>query len=441
MDLKNKIMLDMQRRKSQRGQRVEAAENGETLTSPSASKKQSKYVQFDSFDQYKDIQLHKIAGEKLKISSPFFRVHEGLAKDTSVVEGREMINFSSYDYLGINGHPRQLEAAKQALERYGVSSSASRLVSGERPIQQQLEKRLARLHGVDDAAVFVSGHATNVSTIGALFGERDLILHDELIHNSIIEGAKLSGAKRISFEHNNLDKLERLLSAQRKKYKRVLIAVEGIYSMDGDHPNLPRLVEIKKAHSALLMVDEAHSVGVMGKSGRGIAEFFAVGGDEVDIWMGTLSKSLASTGGYIAGNSSLIEMIKGSVPGFVYSVGLPPVLAAAALEALDIIEAEPDRLVKLRQNAALFDKLVRAEGLDTGNNNRHAIVPVMIKSSLSAVKAANYLSELGINVQPIIYPAVEEKLARLRFFISSTHTAKQLEDTAKALGALKTSLG
>jgi 8-amino-7-oxononanoate synthase len=400
-----------------------------------------KATDFKNFSQYKDIQLHKLAAEKLQLDNPFFRIHEGLSSDTSMIDGRQLINFSSYDYLGINGDARQIERARAALEHYGVSSSASRMVSGERQIQRQLEEKLAKLHGVDDAAVFVSGHATNVSTIGHLFDQNDLVIHDALIHNSVLEGIRLSGASRKSFAHNDWQALDEILSQQRKKFSRVLVVIEGLYSMDGDFPDLPKIIEIKRKHNALLMVDEAHSIGVMGDTGRGIAEYFNIDSTQVDIWMGTLSKALASTGGYIAGSQALVDIIKATAPGFVYSVGLPPVLAAAASAAIDILLEEPQRVEKLQHNARLFDTLARAENLDTGDNRQHAVIPVMTSASITAARYAQFLFEKGINVQPIIYPAVEERLARLRFFICATHSDAQIREAVKVLSLAQDTIG
>lgn len=396
---------------------------------------------FRQFSGYQEVLLQKAAAEKLNLENPFYRSHDGLAADTSVVDGKSCFNFSSYNYLGLNGDPRVQQAAKDAIDRYGVSPSASRLVSGERPIQRELEQALAELHGVEDAVTFVSGHGTNVNTIGHLFGPKDLVLHDALIHNSVLQGIQLSKAFRLSFPHNDWAALDTLLRQRRKDFQRVLIVLEGLYSMDGDYPDLPRFIEIKQRHNALLMVDEAHSIGVMGKTGRGIAEYFAIDPRQVDIWMGTLSKTLSSCGGYIAGSAPLVEILKSGASGFVYSVGLAPVLAAAALESLRIMLAEPERVEKLRHNGQVFDELARAKGIDTGLNRRLAIIPVITGGSIKATRLSNELFERGINVQPIIYPAVEEKLARLRFFICSTHSDQQLRQTVDHLDAALKTLG
>jgi 8-amino-7-oxononanoate synthase len=284
--------------------------------------------------------------------------------------------------------------------------------------------------------VFVSGHGTNVSTIATLFGPKDLIVHDALIHNSVLEGARLSGAQRRSFPHNDLAALDALLTDIRGEFERVLIVVEGHYSMDGDLPDLPRLIEIKRRHQAFLMVDEAHALGVLGQTGRGSHEHHGIAGTDVDIWMGTLSKTLAGCGGYIAGSRALVELLKYAAPGFVYSVGISPPLAAASLAALRLIQKEPERVVRLQKNARQLLKLAREAGIDTGRSQGYAIVPVIVGGSLKATKLSNQLFERGINVQPIVYPAVEEKAARLRFFISSMHSEAHLSAVIDTLADL-----
>ena len=395
---------------------------------------------FKCFPAYKELSLTYDVGEHLQLDNPFFKMHQGLASDTTIIDGRSYVNFGSYNYLSINEDPRLIAAAKQAIDDYGVSCSASRVVSGERVIQRELEYALADLHNTDDAVVFVSGHATNVTTIGYLFTAKDLIIHDSLIHNSIIQGIQLSGAARLSFKHNDCDELEEILRQRRGQFERVLIVTEGLFSMEGDMPDLPKLIEIKQRYNALLMVDEAHSIGVLGATGAGIAEHFSVPSNAVDIWMGTLSKTLASCGGYIAGSQVLIDMLKGGAPGYLFSVGIAPTLAAAALTALDIMHKEPERIRKLNSNTALFDRLARLHNIDTGTNQQQAIVPVITGSSLMAVRLANRLFEQGVNVQPILHPAVEERLARLRFFICTNHSEQQIMHTIELLSKSMLSL-
>ena len=239
-------------------------------------------------------------------------------------------------------------------------------MAGERPVQRELEQAIASLYEVDDCVVFVSGHATNVTTISTLFGPRDLIVHDSLVHNSAFEGIKLSGATRRAFSHNDPESLERILAEIRGNFERTLIVIEGLYSMDGDMPDLPRFIDIKNRYKAFLMVYDAHSLGVLGVTGRGIREHFGVAGSAVDIWMGTLSKSFAGSGGYIAGEKALVQHLKYAASGFVYSVGIAPPMAAASLEAMRIMLAEPERVAGLRERASYFLEQAKLHGIDTG---------------------------------------------------------------------------
>jgi 8-amino-7-oxononanoate synthase len=377
-----------------------------------------------------DIRMVQRIGEALGIANPYFRVQEGIPGARSTIDGRVYDNFVSYNYLGLNGDPRVAAAAKDAIDRYGTSVSASRIVSGERAIHHDLEAALAAIYRTEDALTLVSGHATNVTVIGHLVGRGDLILHDSLSHNSIVQGALMSGAQRIAFPHNDMDELDRLLGQARGGASRALIVVEGHYSMDGDVPDLARLVTIARRHRAHIMVDEAHSLGVLGANGHGIFEQARVDPAEVDVWMGTLSKTLSGCGGYIAASRELIDYLRYSAPGFVYSVGLPPPVAAAALASLEVMAAEPERIAKLQANGARFLAAARALGLDTGPSIGSAIVPIMTGSSIVAARAADALFLKGVNVQPIIYPAVPEQGARLRFFMSSLHETEQLERVA-----------
>jgi 8-amino-7-oxononanoate synthase len=391
------------------------------------------WFRFERFADYQQISIQKAAGRELGIDNPFFRVHEGVASNVSVIGGRQYSNFSSYNYLNLNGHPEVSAAAKAAIDRYGTSVSASRLVSGERPIHRELEQGLASFHGVDDCVVFVSGHATNVTVIGYLFGAKDLILYDALSHNSIVQGALLAGAQRKIFPHNDWQFAGDFLERHRGEYERVLIVIEGLYSMDGDYPQLPEFIALKQRHKAFLMVDEAHSLGVLGPLGNGIAAHFGVDPRSIDIGMGTLSKTLASAGGYIAGSAALVELLRTYAPGFLYSVGIAPPLAAAAHAALGVMQREPERVGKLGDNGRLFLRLAKEKGINTGLSMGYSVIPVIVGSSIKAGRLSNALSQRGINVQPIFYPAVEEKAARLRFFIGCAHTEAQIVQTVEIL--------
>ncbi|USZ49703.1 aminotransferase class I/II-fold pyridoxal phosphate-dependent enzyme [Halomonas sp. DN3] len=401
----------------------------------------SRLTRFDTLPQYQQITMMREGAERLGLKDPFFRPHDGVAGATSVIEGREVINFASYNYLGLAGDPRVNEAARQALERYGTTVSASRIVSGERPIHRELERSLAQAYGCDDAVAFVSGHATNVSTLGQLLGPKDLIVHDEWIHNSAVVGAQLSGAKRMSFAHNDPEALADLLARHRQDFERVAVVIEGLYSMDGDVPDLRAFVEVKERHQAWLMVDEAHSFGVLGKHGRGLGEYAGVATDEVDIWMGTLSKSLASCGGYIAGCQALVDTLRYLAPGFLYSVGMPPQAAAPALAALTLMQQEPERLERLHHISRYFRDQAHAAGLDTGKSIGAAVVPIITGNSPAAALMSQRLFDDGINVQPIVYPAVPERSARLRFFLSSEHTTDQIDHTIERLKHAHQALG
>lgn len=392
-------------------------------------------VDFRKHPGYIQVQRLREGGRLLGVESPFFRLHHTIAGAHSRIDGREVINFASYNYLGLAGHPAVTAAAQAAIAEYGTTVSASRIVSGERPFHRRLEKALADHYGVADALVLVSGHGTNVSLLSQLLGPRDLVFHDEYAHNSIVMGARLSGAQRLPFPHNDLAQLEQLLQTHRRQAERCIIVVEGIYSMDGDFPDLPRLLDMKTRYRAWLMVDEAHSLGVLGNTGRGLAEHFGLDPRTVDIWMGTLSKTLASCGGYVAGSEALVEQLRYLAPGFLYSVGLAPPLAAAAEAALDLLQHEPQRVRALQENSAYFRDALQKLGLDVGTAAGFAVIPWIVGSSLKAVRYSALLLEQGINVQPILYPAVPEQRARLRFFLSSDHSRSDLDSTLAALQA------
>jgi 8-amino-7-oxononanoate synthase len=366
------------------------------------------------------------------LENPYFSVHEGLTGDRTIINGRELVSWASYNYLGMSGDTEVAAAAKAAIDRFGTSVSASRLVSGEKSLHQELEREIARLVGAEDAITFVGGHATNETVIGHVVGPGDLVFHDAFAHNSILQGAILSGARRRPFPHNDFRAADRMLGELRGQYRRVLVVIEAVYSMDGDIAELPRFIELARRHKALLMVDEAHSIGVLGRHGGGSGEQFGVNPADVDLWMGTLSKAFGSCGGYIAGSATLVRWLKYTVPGFVYSIGLPPAAAGAALGALRVLDREPERVERLHANSRLFLQLAREAGLDTGSSGGTAIVPVILGSSINALRLSRALFARGINVQPILYPAVEERAARLRFFISCRHTPEQIHRTIEA---------
>lgn len=413
------------------------AGDGDTAMPPPARQAAS----FESLPGYDEIHIQMMLARQLGIAVPFYREHEVRAGVETQLGGQQLTNFTSYDYLSMNGHAEITAAVAEAAARWGTSVSASRLTSGERPFHTELEGELAHLYAAEDALVFVSGHATNLAVISTLMGAEDLIVHDALAHNSIVLGAEMSGAHRRSFVHNDCDALDALLASARGQYRNCLIITEGLFSMDGDGPDLARLIEIKARHGAWLMIDEAHALGVLGKSGRGLAEHAGIKPAEVDIWMGTLSKSLVSCGGYVAAPRALTTYLRYRAPGMVYSVGIAPPAAIAAKTALDIMLREPDRVARLAENGRAFRDRAQVAGLDIGGSWGSAITPVIISDSLQTVMLAERLAGEGVAAVPVIPPGVPERSARLRFFISAGHTALDIERavrlTAELLGNLR----
>ena len=370
--------------------------------------------------------------------NPYFKTSESFSQNTIVIQGKEYVNYTSYDYLSLSTNPDVAKSAIRALEKYGTSCSASRIVGGDKQIHRELEQAISNLIGTEDSLIFVGGYTTNVSTIAHLFSSKDLIIHDSLAHNSILKGCVYSGAKRYSFAHNDYDDLEEMLSRHRHNYRKVLIVTEGVYSMDGDIPDIPRIIEIKKKYDAWLMVDEAHSMGVLGKTGRGIAEHFDIDPNDVEIWMGTLSKAFASCGGYIAGKKELIEYLRYTASGFIYSVGMPPPSAGAALGAIQVLLAEPERAERLRARSKLFLDLCVQKGFNVGRSKDSPVIPLIVGNSEKTLILSEMLFDCGINVQPILSPGVEEKATRLRFFMTCNHTEEQIVSTVECVAqALK----
>ena len=389
---------------------------------------------FSSLPEYKSINYHQNLANMLGIENPFFRSTEGPQGRHTLIDGKPVLNFAWCDYLGLSRHPDLIAAAKAAIDSYGTSVSASRMVSGDTPLHRELEAEIAATIGVDAALAFVSGHAANVSTIGTIMGPEDLIVHDEFVHNSAVVGMRLSGATTKAFKHNRLDALEKILRDERANYKNALVVIEGLYSTEGDTPDLARIIELKERYGAWLMVDDAHGCGVLGRTGSGLAEHCGIAGDKVDIWMGTLSKAYASCGGYIAGNRDLIDTLRYAAPGFVFSVGLPPSMTAAALAALRVVKREPERVARLHANSARFLREAKARGLDTGRAVGIGMVPVMVRATTRAAKAVSQVLKRGINASLIMSPGVPVNAARLRFFLTSEFTP---EEIAHALDATK----
>ena len=399
-------------------------------------RRESAAVENDPFPECRALEerLQGLADAGLEV--PFLRANERVRNRTARIGGRDVVSFTSFDYLGLAGHPDVTRAAKEAIDRFGCSASASRMVGGNNTILDELDAELARFIGAEKAVVFPCGYGSNASVFNHLFGEGDLILYDELAHNSIMQGANASKAGRRSFRHNDADQLDGLLRDLRSSYRRVVVAIEGVYSMDGDYPDLPRFIAVKKRHDALLYVDEAHSLGTMGPGGRGICDFFDVDSAEGDLWMGTISKALGAGGGYLAGSERLIRYLGYTTPAFVFSTACSPPNAAAALEGLRVIQREPWRVTRLRERSELFLKLADDAGLDTGTSGDTPVIPIIVGSSNRAILVSQMLLKRGINAQPILYPAVRESAARVRFFLTAEHTEEQIVRTVETLSEI-----
>ncbi len=365
--------------------------------------------------------------------NPWFLPIDAIA-DCAARRGGALVSFANYDYLGLHGHPEIRAAAAAALERHGAGALGSRLVGGERMAHGAFEAALAKFIGAEACLALVSGYLTNLSIVPHLCGAKDLILMDEYCHNSLIAGAKASNAKVVSHKHNDLDHLAHLLRKHRDAHTRCLLLVESVYSMDGDIVDLPRLLALKEAHGAWLLVDEAHSFGVLGERGHGLSEHFGADVGRIDLVIGTLSKALISCGGFVCARRGVIDWLKFTLPGFVFSVGLSPVITAAAHAALDIIAREPERVCRLRENSAYFLRLARAAGLDTGEAVAgSAVVPVCFGDRELTMRVSDALLSADIYAPPIVHIGVPKSKPRIRFFLSANHTPRQIEDAVSAL--------
>lgn len=374
-----------------------------------------------------------LAGSAITAHYPYCVPIEDLGIDDGT---SSRVSFAHYDYLGLAADPRLRTAAAEAIVQFGVGAGASRLVGGERALHRRFERELSDFLGVEDTLSLVSGYGANLSTVSHVLSRDDLLVIDEFVHNSIVTGSQLSRAQCVTFAHNDLDDLTALLKARRKEFKRVLVVVEGLYSMDGDIPDLPSLIEICRRHGAWLLIDEAHSIGVLGATGKGICEHFGIAPSEVDIIVGTLSKAFAGCGGFVAAKRPVIDWLRYTLPGFVYSVGMSPSAVATARTALEILQLEPERLRRLRANSRLFAELALERDLDIGTAAGAAVVPVAFSTIEQTIRAANVALEAGYFVPPIVQIAVPKNAPRLRFFITARHTRGEMTGVLDALAPI-----
>jgi len=365
----------------------------------------------------------------LRSLRPIMRRGKGrlvLAED----DGRELLDFSSNDYLALAEHPTLIAAAQEALNRFGTGSGASRLMSGDLAVHHELEEAVAQLKGKDAALTFGSGYMANAGIIPALVARHDLIFSDRLNHASIHDGCRLSGARLVRFRHNDLNHLEDLLKAKRGA-GTALIVVESIYSMDGDRCPLPELVQLKERFGCLLMVDEAHATGVFGANGGGIIEEDGVGRG-VDLAMGTFGKALGSYGAYVAGSREMIEYLLNRARSFIFSTALPPAVAAASLAAVQLIRQEPNLRRELHGKIDYFKGLLRTGGYGT-DLGPSQIIPIQVGESRAALNKAGLLRKQGVFATAVRPPTVPEGTARLRFSITRHHSTADLAQAATAL--------
>ena len=340
------------------------------------------------------------------------------------LKGREMLMFASYSYLGLIGHPKINAAAKAAIDEFGTGTHGVRLLAGTLTLHTELEETIADFKSTEDAITFSSGYVTNLAAVSTMVMRHDVVICDKLNHASIVDGCQLSGADFVRFKHNDMTDLERCLQKADADAAK-LVVVDAVFSMDGDIINLPRVVELCRQYGAYLMVDEAHSVGVLGATGRGIEEHFGLG-NVIDLKMGTLSKTIPSVGGYLAGKKDIIHMFRHASRAFIFSAALPPAQAAAAKAAFQVMRDEPERVETLRRNAAQFMGGLKQLGFDTMQTET-AIVPVLCRADEKAFEMVRYCQHDDIFVLPVVSPAVPEGLARLRATVIATHTPAEID--------------
>ncbi|NLI56774.1 pyridoxal phosphate-dependent aminotransferase family protein [bacterium] len=347
-----------------------------------------------------------------------------------VINGKDYIMFGSYSYLGLINHPKINEASKRAIDEFSTGTHGVRLLAGTTKLHNLLEERISRFKGRDASAVFSSGYVTNLTTISTLLTKDDYVFCDKYDHASIVDGAIQSRANFIRFDHNDMEHLEELIKEVPEDRVK-LIVVDGVYSMDGDIAPLPQLIEIKKKYNAILMVDEAHSLGVLGENGKGIEEYFGIY-NEVDIDMGTLSKTIPSVGGYIAGDKKLIDFIKHNSRAYIFSAALPPAQTMAAMVSFDIIEEEKWRIKKLWENIIHYTSELKKMGFDI-MKTQSAVVPILLKDDELALKLTRILWDEGIIIFPILTPAIPPGTSRLRSCIMASHSSEDIDIALKAL--------
>lgn len=364
---------------------------------------------------------------RMKKNGTFFwlKTIENASQPRVIVDQKEKIMLASYNYLALIDHPKLKEAAIKAIEKYGTGTSGVRFLSGTTEVHKKLEAKIAQFKGAEDAITYTSGYVTNLAAITSLYQKEDLIIIDKIDHASIIDGCILSGARYRTFLHNDMLRLENILKDSDNFVNKIII-IDGVYSMDGDIANLPEISRLAKKYNAKLMVDEAHSIGVLGKTGHGIEEHFGLK-NVVDIHMGTLSKTIPSVGGYIAGEKKVIDYLRHSSRPFIFSAPIPPVNAAVAIAAFEVIENEPERVENLHKNMERYRTGIKSMGYNIGESVT-AIVPIIVGDEEKTLQLCKVVNEEGVFICPILFPAVSKETSRLRSHVLTNHTSEDIDE-------------
>lgn len=355
---------------------------------------------------------------------PYFRPIETEQDTEVIIDGKRTLMFGSNSYLGLTGHPHIKEASIKAIEKYGSGCVGSRFLNGTLDIHIELEKKLAEYVGKEDALVFSTGYQTNLGVISSMVGRNEYLILDELDHASIIDGSRLSFCKQLKFAHNDMYSLEHLLA--KLPYEAVkLIVVDGVYSMEGDIAKLPEITRLARKYNASVMVDEAHSLGVLGKNGAGVVKNFGLTKD-VDLIMGTFSKSFASLGGFIAADKTIIEYLKHNARSLIFSASMTPASTASVLAALEIIKAEPERIKNLWDMTYYAISQFKTHGFDVGQTES-PIIPIYIRDDIKTFKFTKFLADEGVFVNPVVSPATSSETSLIRFSLMASHTKEQID--------------
>ncbi|PTQ94853.1 serine palmitoyltransferase [Mucilaginibacter yixingensis] len=379
----------------------------------------------DKIAQFKDAAIIKEKG-----IYPFFRPIESGQDTEVIINGKRVLMFGSNSYLGLTNHPKIKEASKKATDKYGTGCAGSRFLNGTLDIHIELEERLAKYVGKEAAVLFSTGFQVNLGVLSCITGRNDYLILDEYDHASLIDGSRLSFSRVIKYAHNDMADLERKLAMLPEEAVK-LIVVDGIFSMEGDIVKLPEIVELSHRYGANIMVDDAHSLGVIGHNGAGTASHFGLT-DDVDLIMGTFSKSLASLGGFIAADAATIDYLKHRARALMFSASMPPASVASVIAALDIIESEPDRIEKLWANTNYAMRLLQDEGFDLGPTES-PILPIYVRDNDKTFLVTKYLQDDGIFVNPVVSPAVPSDSSLLRFSLMATHTFAQIDEAIEKI--------